>query len=177
MSKHLEQFKGLSTEFKLLLLSAQLKVNCLHPFLLDILWCFYSESVQFTFGNFQDSVADYLNLLSFLKSGGKENGSSSSKYGTNNAAGALAILKEKLRHYLAYERKLGSSKFLEYWVPVQLSNVQLEQYCSTLVSNLSTLRSSSKVDHVGALRDILISTRKVGSLNSDYFLVNVVSSE
>lgn len=54
-----------------------------------------------------------------------------------------------------------SSSFLEYWVPVQLSNVQLEQYCSTLLSNSLSLCSSLKTDPVGALRDILFASRKV----------------
>ncbi|ONK79623.1 uncharacterized protein A4U43_C01F8260 [Asparagus officinalis] len=132
VSKHLEEFKNLSTEFRLLLLSGQLK----------------------------ETVAEYLNFLSFLESGLKVNDSSSSKYGPNDTAGTLAILKGKLTRHVAYERKPGSSKFLEYWVPVQLSNVQLEQYCSALISNSTALRSCSKVDLVGALRDILISTRK-----------------
>ncbi|KAG1359754.1 hypothetical protein COCNU_08G012000 [Cocos nucifera] len=130
--KHLEQFKNLSTDFKLLLSSAPLK----------------------------DSLAEYLKLLLFLDSGGKENCISNLKFDHNDHAGTLAILKERLARYHAYERKPDSSKFIEYWVPVQFSNVQLEQYCFTLISNSIALRSCSKVDHVGALRDVLISTRK-----------------
>ncbi|XP_017701402.2 uncharacterized protein LOC103719900 isoform X2 [Phoenix dactylifera] len=130
--KHFEQLKNLSTDFKLLLLSAPLK----------------------------DNLAEYLNLLSFLDSGGKENCISNLKFDHNDHAGTLAILKERLTRYLAYERKPDSSKFIEYWVPVQFSNVQLEQYCFTLISNSIALRSCSKVDHVGALRDVLISSRK-----------------
>nr|XP_029123602.1 helicase protein MOM1 isoform X3 [Elaeis guineensis] len=132
VSKYFEQLKNLSTDFRLLLLSAPLK----------------------------DSLAEYLNLLSFLDSGGKENCISNLKFDHNDHAGTLAILKERLARYLAYERKPDSSKFIEYWVPVWFSNVQLEQYCATLISSSIALRSCSKIDHVGALRDILISTRK-----------------
>ncbi|KAK4763294.1 hypothetical protein SAY86_009062 [Trapa natans] len=52
------------------------------------------------------------------------------------------------------------SRFIEYWVPVQLSNIQLEQYCATLLSNSLSLCSSSRTDPVGALRDIFVSARK-----------------
>ncbi|XP_026432208.1 uncharacterized protein LOC113329558 isoform X2 [Papaver somniferum] len=57
-------------------------------------------------------------------------------------------------------RVVTSSKFVEYWVPVKLSNVQLEQYCNILLSNSALLYSCSKKDTVEALRDVLISTRK-----------------
>ncbi|KAL8204736.1 hypothetical protein R6Q57_010359 [Mikania cordata] len=53
-----------------------------------------------------------------------------------------------------------NSKFVEFWVPVQLSNVQLEQYCATLLSNAMALRSSSKSDTLGALKNVCISNRK-----------------
>ncbi|KAI3962249.1 hypothetical protein MKX01_030799 [Papaver californicum] len=54
----------------------------------------------------------------------------------------------------------SDSKFVEYWVPAQLSDVQLEQYCDILLSNSILLRSCSKTETVEALRDVLISTRK-----------------
>ncbi|KAI3520541.1 hypothetical protein L1887_09990 [Cichorium endivia] len=47
-----------------------------------------------------------------------------------------------------------------FWVPVQISNVQLEQYCSMLLTNAMALSSCSKSDTVGALHDILVSNRK-----------------
>ncbi|XP_073066422.1 uncharacterized protein [Primulina eburnea] len=53
-----------------------------------------------------------------------------------------------------------ASKFLEYWVPSQISNLQLELYCSTLLSNSIPLRSCSRNDSVGALPDILLNVRK-----------------
>ncbi|PWA96959.1 P-loop containing nucleoside triphosphate hydrolase [Artemisia annua] len=54
----------------------------------------------------------------------------------------------------------NSSKFVEFWVPVKLSNVQLEQYCATLLSNDMALRSSSRNDSLGALKDTFLSSRK-----------------
>lgn len=59
--------------------------------------------------------------------------------------------------------KLNSFKYEEYWVPVQMSNIQLEQYCATLHKNSLLLCSSLKnKDLVGTLQDILLSARKVG---------------
>ncbi|KAL4292612.1 hypothetical protein AHAS_Ahas18G0045500 [Arachis hypogaea] len=68
-------------------------------------------------------------------------------------------LKERPSSHLAYKCKSDSFKFIEYWVPVQISHVQLEQYCATLHSNASILRSSAKTD-IDALRDIIITARK-----------------
>ncbi|KAG4997088.1 hypothetical protein JHK84_028111 [Glycine max] len=45
-------------------------------------------------------------------------------------------------------------------VPLQISNLQLEQNCSILLSNASILHSSSKVDSVEVVLDVLISSRK-----------------
>ncbi|KAL1201926.1 Helicase protein MOM1 [Cardamine amara subsp. amara] len=47
----------------------------------------------------------------------------------------------------------------EYWVPVQLSNVQLEQYCRTLFSKSLSLSSPSK-DALGSLEESFNSVRK-----------------
>jgi len=69
--------------------------------------------------------------------------------------------KEKVSSHIADRCKSDSYKLVEYWVPVQISNVQLEQYCATLLSNASFLCSSPKIDSVGAIRDVLISIRKV----------------
>ncbi|XP_060201535.1 uncharacterized protein LOC132630036 isoform X2 [Lycium barbarum] len=52
------------------------------------------------------------------------------------------------------------SKFIEYWVPVKLSNEQIEQYCLCLVSNSAWLRSCLKNDMPSSPHDILVSTRK-----------------
>lgn len=54
----------------------------------------------------------------------------------------------------------NNTKFVEFWVPVHLSNVQLEQYCATLLSGAMALRSCSKNDSFGALHNILISNCK-----------------
>lgn len=71
-------------------------------------------------------------------------------------------LKETFASYVAFECKSGSSRFVEYWVPVQLSYLQLEQYCAALLSNSMFLSSSLKSDPADALREVIISTRKVG---------------
>ncbi|XP_077252881.1 uncharacterized protein LOC143892273 [Tasmannia lanceolata] len=131
ISKHFEQIRLFTCDFRLLLVNGPVK----------------------------DNIPEYINLLSLLDSGKEGIDSDGLKNESNDSIGTLAVLKEKFAQYLAYEPK-SDSKFLEYWVPVQLSYVQLEQYCSTLLSNSISLRSCSKNDPVGALRDILISTRK-----------------
>ncbi|RLM55318.1 hypothetical protein C2845_PM10G00980 [Panicum miliaceum] len=131
VSKCLEQLKELPTNFRMVLLSSSLKEN----------------------------IPEYINLLSFLNP--EENGTFSVSNGVSfDTAGTLAVLKAKLARYVAFERKADSSKLLEYWVPAYLSPVQLELYCYTLLSNSPALRSHSKTDSVGALRNILVSLRK-----------------
>ncbi|GJU29598.1 hypothetical protein Tco_1173187 [Tanacetum coccineum] len=61
----------------------------------------------------------------------------------------MSKLKETLSNLIAYECKSNSSKFVEFRVLVQISNVQLEQYCSMLLSNAMALSSCSKTDTVG----------------------------
>ncbi|XP_062172135.1 helicase protein MOM1 [Alnus glutinosa] len=130
ISSHFEQIKMLHTNWRLLLVSGQLK----------------------------DSKDEYLRLLSLLES---QSDLSKSDALITSSNENICKLKETLSRYIAYRCKLDSSRFLEYWVPAQLSNLQLEQYCATLLSNSMALRSFSKNDSVGALRDILISTRKL----------------
>lgn len=81
--------------------------------------------------------------------------------------------KEQLLSHTAVEGRMDLSRFMEYWVPTQISNVQLEQYCATLLSNSLSLCSSSKSDLVGVLHDILVSTRKVWGFT--FFLNCIVS--
>ncbi|AQL02865.1 Helicase protein MOM1 [Zea mays] len=131
VSKWLEQLRRLPTNFRMVLLSSSLK----------------------------ESIAEHISLLSFLNP--EENGTLSVSNGVSfDTAGTLVVLKEKLARYVAFERKTDSSKLLEYWVPARLSPVQLEMYCYILLSNSPALRSHSKTDSVGALRNILISLRK-----------------
>ncbi|KAG8376566.1 hypothetical protein BUALT_Bualt09G0076700 [Buddleja alternifolia] len=68
--------------------------------------------------------------------------------------------KEKLANLVPDECKSTAINFVEYWIPVRLSNVQTEQYCGSLFSNSSLLCSSSKSDSAEILHDILISNRK-----------------
>ncbi|KAL5709956.1 DNA helicase [Ranunculus cassubicifolius] len=106
-----------------------------------------------------ESIAEYLNILSFVDSKDDGHADVGMEVDSGNS-NTITKLKENLAHFVVCERKVDSSKFVEYWVPVQLSNVQLEQYCATLLSSSDSLRSCSKNDPVGALRDILISVRK-----------------
>ncbi|KAK7261333.1 hypothetical protein RIF29_27642 [Crotalaria pallida] len=107
-------------------------------------------------GQLKDTIEEYINILAVLDCQGcNEKDGSISNSGDN-----IVELKERLSSHIAYNCKINSCNFVEYWVPVQLSNVQLEQYCATLHSNASILGSSPKVDTAAALRDILHSTRK-----------------
>ncbi|KAL3616228.1 hypothetical protein CASFOL_039618 [Castilleja foliolosa] len=72
----------------------------------------------------------------------------------------LAKLKERLSRFIAYGSTSEVSKFIEYWVPIKISNHQLDQYCATLISNSNLLCSCSRNDQFGALRDILLTVRK-----------------
>ena len=105
----------------------------------------------------QDSIVEYINILALLDcqiDNEKEDGL------IPNSSNNIDQLKERLSSHIAYRCKSDSFRFVEYWVPVQISHVQLEQYCATLHSNASILRSSSKMD-IEALRNVLITTWKV----------------
>ncbi|PON42607.1 histone H3-K9 methyltransferase [Parasponia andersonii] len=107
-------------------------------------------------GQLKGSTAEYLNLLSLLESPSDlQNGVSLLTSSSDN----IGKLKEKFSRYIAYRSKSESS-FKEYWVPVQMSNVQLEQYCGSLMSNSVLLCSSSKHDIVGAFHEVLMSCQK-----------------
>ncbi|KAL8516660.1 hypothetical protein ACS0TY_015062 [Phlomoides rotata] len=69
-------------------------------------------------------------------------------------------LQENFTHSVENEHKSSMTKFLEYWVPVRLSNVQTELYCGSLFSNSEVLCTSSKLCVTETLREILVSTRK-----------------
>ncbi|XP_052187157.1 helicase protein MOM1 isoform X2 [Diospyros lotus] len=101
----------------------------------------------------KDSVAEHLSLLSLLDSVGDVDSGNGTKTDLN-------YLRKRLSRFIAYDCKPDSSKFVEYWVPVLISDVQLEQYCHALLSNSTSLWSNLRNDPVGALRDILIFTRK-----------------
>ncbi|KAK9280486.1 hypothetical protein L1049_014178 [Liquidambar formosana] len=111
----------------------------------------------FVNGQMKDTTVEYTNLLSLLETGCDANSSGGFRTSSGDNVGKL---KERLSRHIAYECKSDSSKFVEYWVPVWISNLQLEQYCATILSNYLSLRSCSKNDIVGALREVLISTRK-----------------
>ncbi|XP_062082123.1 helicase protein MOM1 isoform X2 [Humulus lupulus] len=108
-------------------------------------------------GQLKETIAEYRNLLSLLES---RSDSQSKESLLVSSCDNIGKLKEKFLRYVAYQSKSGSSRFNEYWVPVQMSNVQLEVYCSTLISNSTLLCSSPKNIIVGSVHDILKSCRK-----------------
>lgn len=156
VSKCLGQLKRLPTNFRMVLLSSPIKVcqQCYTEFLL------FGKLITLTRYVLQENIPEYINLLSFLSTEENDILSDSNGY-SGDTAGTLSALKAKLARYIAFERKADSSIFSEYWVPARLSQVQLEMYCYILLSNSPALRSHSKTDSVGALRNILVSLRKV----------------
>ncbi|KAL8089858.1 hypothetical protein AgCh_039353 [Apium graveolens] len=108
-------------------------------------------------GLWKDNVPEYLSLLSMLETCGDSTNTDELKA---ESIDNLCKLRGRLSLYAACEGKSSSSKFLEFWVPSIISNAQLEQYCDTLLSNSISLCSNSRTDPIGALRDIVFSTRK-----------------
>jgi hypothetical protein len=138
----------LAAEIRLLLVSGQIKVYHLCSIVnIDI---FHRN--DFSLMDFQEDRADYIKLLSLLKSGHDE---------LHFSSASISNLKSQLEQYIAFKCNSDSSRFIEYWVPAQLSSLQLEQYCSMLLSNSLSLCSGQKSSFVDALRELTISTRKV----------------
>ncbi|KAK7285039.1 hypothetical protein RJT34_19796 [Clitoria ternatea] len=108
-------------------------------------------------GQIKEDQSDYIRLLSFLKSG--HHGSNIAQMETYFSA-SISNLKSQLEQYVVFKCYSGSTRFVEYWVPAHLSSLQIEQYCSMLLSNLMLLCSGQKSDSVDALHDLIISTRK-----------------
>ncbi|XP_068473323.1 uncharacterized protein [Phaseolus vulgaris] len=108
-------------------------------------------------GQIKEDRSDYIKLLSFLESA--HHGSSITPIETSFNA-SISNLKSQLEKYVVFKCKSGSTRFVEYWVPACLSHLQLEQYCSILLSNLMLLCSGQKTDSVDALHELIISTRK-----------------
>ncbi|KAK4429053.1 Helicase protein MOM1 [Sesamum alatum] len=105
----------------------------------------------------KDQTSEYLKILSLLESNGDFDKLRGFRLETNDN---LCKLKDRLSRFIAYGSTSQVSKFIEYWVPVQISNYQLEQYCATLLSNSIPLRSCSRNHPVRALHDILLTVRK-----------------
>ncbi|XP_031490244.1 uncharacterized protein LOC116257536 isoform X2 [Nymphaea colorata] len=128
MSKHFEKIRRLNTDFRLLLFNGQIK----------------------------DSILEYLNIFSLLDPKDDCSGINSKKDDEDREE--LSVLKQRLSNHVIYEHKPDSSKFVEHWTPVSLSNAQLEQYCSILVSNSRSLYQ--KNDPLNPLSNILLSLKK-----------------
>ncbi|XP_076915008.1 protein CHROMATIN REMODELING 4-like [Bidens hawaiensis] len=69
----------------------------------------------------------------------------------------INTLKEILSPFIAFECTLRTPDLDEYWVPVRLSCMQIEQYCSILASNSDTLSTSLRSS---PLHDILTEIQK-----------------
>ncbi|KAL3629549.1 hypothetical protein CASFOL_026771 [Castilleja foliolosa] len=109
-------------------------------------------------GQIKDTTSEYLKMLSLLESHGDfEKLMRGLKSESNDH---LCRLKDRLSRFVAYGNNSQISKFLEYWVPVQISKYQLEQYCATLLDNSVHLCSCSRNDLVGAAHDVLLTARK-----------------
>ncbi|KAM7254735.1 hypothetical protein ACFE04_019976 [Oxalis oulophora] len=130
MSKHFENFNLLSLKKMMLLLQSS---------------------------QLKVSVTDYLGLLYLLDSESHE-----SNINTMDVDSVSDIDKAKklLERYIAYECKSGFTRFIEHWVPVPLSDLQLEQYCSTLFSQALFLCSKMKNDLADVLREMILSVQK-----------------
>ncbi|XP_057841806.2 uncharacterized protein LOC131051349 isoform X2 [Cryptomeria japonica] len=131
LSKVIAQLKQLTVDFRLLLFNKQMKENT-------------AELSHFL--SFLDPRNDYI-----------------PEHQHQDGSEYLVSLKGKLLEYTAHERKsdsLSSANFIEYWVPVELANVQVEQYCTILMTNGNSLCSMLKKNDPEALRDILLSLRK-----------------
>ncbi|KAE8652772.1 hypothetical protein Csa_022848 [Cucumis sativus] len=125
--------------------------------------CSHLEKIKMLDGNMwllvlsdqlKDIKDDYHNLLSVLDVNDQvENKDTLKTNGDDN----ISKLKERLSYHIAY---ISTSRFVEYWVPARISNVQLELYCAALLSNSGLLCSSFKSDLLDNIHDLLISTRK-----------------
>ncbi|XP_031101320.1 uncharacterized protein LOC116005202 [Ipomoea triloba] len=107
-------------------------------------------------GPIKHTAFEYSNLLSLVDSDGDLDKVDLLKSHSNDTLGQL---KERFPWFTSCSSK-WTSKFLEYWLPVQISELQLELYCDTLLSNINALCSYSKSDPVGALNDIFLNVRK-----------------
>ncbi|XP_042027976.1 helicase protein MOM1-like [Salvia splendens] len=108
-------------------------------------------------GPLKDVTSDYIKILSLVESDSDFDKLRTLKPETNDN---LSKLKDRLSRFIAYGRPSQVSKFIEYWVPVQMSNLQLEHYCDTLLSNSNALCSYLRKDPFGVLPEILLTVRK-----------------
>ncbi|KAL9244340.1 hypothetical protein vseg_018127 [Gypsophila vaccaria] len=99
----------------------------------------------------KDTIAEYANILSLLEPTGTSNNCCAIMDALNED---INVLKKRFCSFIV------SPRFEEYWVPVAMSLVQLEQYCSFMLSNSAVLRLCSKSDPMGSLHDVLISMQK-----------------
>ncbi|CAN6458268.1 unnamed protein product [Victoria cruziana] len=128
LSKLFKKISLLNTDFRLLLFNEQIK----------------------------ESILDYLNIFSLLDP--KDDYSCIDSRKDDDNGKELSLLKQRLSSHVIYVHKSASSKFVEHWTPAFLSNAQLGQYCSILVSNFRSLKL--KNDSLNPLSNILLSLKK-----------------
>ncbi|GKD67405.1 chromodomain-helicase-DNA-binding protein 3 isoform X2 [Tanacetum coccineum] len=97
-----------------------------------------------------DTRQSYHNIISLLDS----------KYKAGHMKRTIdtETLKSKLSPFVAFECKISTPEFNEYWIPVHLSSMQIKQYCSILDSNFQILSSCFRDN--SSLQDIIIETQK-----------------
>ena len=125
----------------------------------------------------QDNAPDISHLLAFLNTEKESQPIDDFEEQEHDSSEHLGLLKSKLSEYIVYERKsdpLTIANFKEYWVPVDLASVQVEQYCNIVMTNIDSLCSVSKKTDSGSLRDILLSLRKVCKYTFIYFISQYV---
>ncbi|KAM1277260.1 hypothetical protein ACFX13_030385 [Malus domestica] len=98
-------------------------------------------------GVLKESSPEYLCLLCLLDS---DSNSQTGDHFLSSCTDIIVKLKDRLSRYISHGCKHDSPRFREYWVPVQISTVQLEQYCENLLSNSTLILSLAKKDRVGA---------------------------
>ncbi|KAL2938417.1 Helicase protein MOM1 [Bienertia sinuspersici] len=148
VSEDIEELKGIVWE-------AVIIDDCQQSCILANSGCFMNMTTRWRLllinAQLKDDAAEYFKILSLLEPGGSFDHNAGSVY---NSDEDIKVLKDRLSSFVI------CSSFLEYWVPVEISNLQLEQYCYSILSNSSVLRSVLKSDPMNTLRDILISLRK-----------------
>lgn len=149
ISTHCSKIKLLVAHMKLLTINGEIVVCFFnHLVYLLLILTFYLSKFQWWF-------QAYHNILSLLDPNYKE---ILTDVDMETSDDTTRTLKGKLSPFIAFEYKY-TREIKEYWVPVHLSHMQIEQYCSLLDSNMEVL--SSCLRDSSLLHDILTQTQKV----------------
>ncbi|XP_057864196.2 uncharacterized protein LOC131072142 isoform X2 [Cryptomeria japonica] len=154
--KHLEWEALIVDEFQRINLPKSL---ChLEQILVDFRLVLFSEALK-------ENSSEMSYLLSFLKMEKKGQIMDTLRQGEDQEVkGGVTKVKKSLEKYIIYEHRsdnLSGVKLMEHWVPIELTNFQMEQYCNTLIRSSDLLcLLSRKNDSVERLRDLLLSLKK-----------------